>query len=206
MNAVYKLIKTDPKADIAAEHIDLLQIHWPSTTEDNYMTVAAVAALIKAGKVRVAGVSNFNLAQTDEALCVHPIASNQLPYALVWRYDEPLFAHCGRHGVGVLAYSPLGEGILTGRYDQATVFPEDDVRNACVFFRPEVMPWALRVTEALRRVAARHGATPAQAAINWTARQPNITSVIAGSSSLQQVEQNAAAVDWELDGEDRSGS
>jgi aryl-alcohol dehydrogenase-like predicted oxidoreductase len=186
------------------DYLDLLQVHWPSDKEENYMTVAAMARLVRDGKVRSIGVSNFNQAHTEETLCVHPVASNQLPYALVWRYEEPLIAYCGARQVGVLAYSPLGEGILTGRYDQATQFPAGDVRNHCVFFRPDVMPHALRVTEALKHVAARHGVTPAQAAINWTARQPHITSVIVGSSSVAQVEQNAAAVAWEMDAEDEA--
>ena len=186
------------------DYIDLLQVHWPVDSAENYMTVAAVAKLIRDGKVRCAGVSNFNAAQTEETLCVHAVGSNQLPYALVWRYDELLIRYCSEHGVGVLAYSPLGEGILTGRYDETSTFPEGDVRNHCVFFRPDVMPLALKVTAAVKHVALRHGATPAQAAINWTARQPHITSVIVGSSSIQQVEQNAAAVDWQMDEEDRA--
>ena len=186
------------------DYIDLLQVHWPSDKDENYMTVAGIAMLIKEGKVRAAGVSNFNAAQTEDALCVYPIASNQLPYALVWRYEEPLFEFCGRNTVGVLAYSPLGEGILTGRYDETTTFPPSDVRNRCVFFRPEVMPHALKVTAAARQVAEKHGVTPAQVAINWVARQPHITSTIVGSSSIEQATQNAAAVAWEMDDEDRA--
>lgn len=186
------------------DYIDLLQVHWPSNTEENYMTVAGIAMLIKEGKVRAAGVSNFNRAQTEDALCVYPIASNQLPCALVWRYEEPLFEFCAQNNVGVLAYSPLGEGILTGRYDETTTFPPGDVRNHCVFFRPEVMPHALKVTAAARQVAEKHGVTPAQVAINWVVRQPHITSAIVGSSSLDQVAQNAAAVEWEMDDEDRA--
>ncbi|MCS7059821.1 MAG: aldo/keto reductase [Anaerolineae bacterium] len=186
------------------DYIDLLQVHWPSAKEENYMTVAAIAKLVKEGKVRAVGVSNFNLAQTEEALCVFPIASNQLPYALVWRYEEPLFEYCGRNKVGVLAYSPLGEGILTGRYDQTTIFPPGDVRNQCVFFKPEVMPHALQVTAAAKQVAEKHNVTPAQVAINWVTRRPHITSAIVGSSSLAQLAQNAAAVDWDMDDEDRA--
>ena len=186
------------------DRVDLLQVHWPEAQADNYMTVAGIALLIKEGKVRAAGISNFNATQTEETLCVFPVASNQLPYALVWRYDEPLFEFCGRHNVGVLAYSPLGEGILTGRYDETTAFPAGDVRNHCVFFRPDVMPHALKVTAAARQVAEKHGVTPAQVAINWVTRQPHISSTIVGSSSIAQVAQNAAAVDWEMDEEDRS--
>lgn len=186
------------------DYIDLLQVHWPSNTEENYMTVAGIAMLIKEGKVRAAGVSNFNRAQTEDALCVCPVASNQLPYALVWRYEEPLFEFCAQNNVGVLAYSPLGEGILTGRYDETTTFPPGDVRNHCVFFRPDIMPHALKVTAAARQVAEKHGVTPAQVAINWVVRQPHITSAIVGSSSLDQVAQNAAAVEWEMDDEDRA--
>ena len=189
---------------LGTDHIDLLQVHWPSEKEPNDLTIAGVARLVKSGKVRYAAVSNFKQDQVELAGCVYPIASNQMPYALVWRYDESLFQYCGDHKIGVLAYSPLGEGILTGRYDETTIFPQGDVRNHCVFFRPDVMPLALQVTAILRHIAAKHGLTPAQVAINWTARQPHISSVIVGSSSVQQVEQNAAAVDWEMDDEDRS--
>jgi aryl-alcohol dehydrogenase-like predicted oxidoreductase len=184
------------------DYIDVLQIHWPSRSEANELTIAGIARMVKAGKVRFAALSNFNQDQTDLAGCVYPVVSNQLPYALVWRYDEPLIRHCGEHHIGVLAYSPLGEGILTGKYDETSTFPQGDVRNHCVFFRPDVMPLALKVTAAVKRVADKYGVTPVQAAINWTARQPHITSVIVGSSSVQQVEQNAAAVDWDMDEED----
>jgi aryl-alcohol dehydrogenase-like predicted oxidoreductase len=189
---------------LSTDHIDVLQIHWPSKSEANELTVAGIALMVKKGKVRFAALSNFSQRQTELAGCVFPVVSNQLPYALVWRYDEPLIRYCGEHGIGVLAYSPLGEGILTGRYDETTTFPKGDVRNHCVFFRPDVMPLALKVTAAARRVAEKHGVTPAQVVINWTARQPHISSVIVGSSSIQQVEQNAAAMDWEMDDEDRA--
>jgi myo-inositol catabolism protein IolS len=184
------------------DYIDILQIHWPSQDEPNELTIAGLARMVKAGKVRFASLSNFNQDQTDLAWCVYPVISNQLPYALVWRYEEPLIKYCGEHKIGVLAYSPLGEGILTGRYDETTHFPPGDVRNHVVFFREDVLPLALRVTAAVKQVAEKHHITPAQAAINWTARQPHISSVIVGSSSIQQVEQNAAAVDWDLDDED----
>jgi aryl-alcohol dehydrogenase-like predicted oxidoreductase len=187
---------------LGADYIDVLQIHWPSRDEPDELTIAGLARMVKAGKVRFAALSNFNQVQTDLAACVFPVVSNQLPYALVWRYDEALIQYCGEHRIGVLAYSPLGEGILTGRYDEQSQFPSGDVRNHCVFFRPNVMPLALKVTAAARQIAEKHGATPAQVAINWTACQPHISSVIVGSSSIQQVEQNAAAVEWKLDAED----
>ena len=175
------------------DYIDVLQIHWPSSDEPNELTIAGVARMVKAGKVRYAAVSNFNQDQVDLAWCVYPVVSNQLPYALVWRYDESLIKYCGEHKIGVLAYSPLGEGVLTGRYDETTAFPRGDVRNHCVFFRPDTLGHALRVTDVLKQIAAKHQATPAQVAINWTARQPFISSVIVGSSSIHQVEQNTAA-------------
>jgi aryl-alcohol dehydrogenase-like predicted oxidoreductase len=185
------------------DYIDLLQIHWPSDDEPNELTIAGLAKLVQAGKVRYAALSNFSKDQTDLAWCVYPVASNQLPYALVWRYEEDLIRYCGeQHHIGVLVYSPLGEGILTGRYDETSTFPPGDVRNHCVFFRPEVMPLALKVTAAVRQVAEKHALTPAQVAINWTARRPYVSSVIVGSSSIAQVEQNAAAVNWEMDDED----
>ena len=187
---------------LATDYIDVLQVHWPSKTEANEMTIAGIALLVKKGKVRYAALSNFDQSQTDLAGCVYPVVSNQLPYALVWRYDEPLIRYCGERSIGVLVYSPLGEGILTGRYDESSTFPPGDVRNHCVFFRPQVMPLALKVTAAVKCIATKHGVTPAQVAINWTAQQPHISSVIVGSSSIQQVEQNAAAVQWAMDDTD----
>ena len=184
------------------DYIDVLQIHWPSHDEPNELTIAGLAKMVKSGKVRYASLSNFNQDQTDLAWCVFPVISNQLPYALVWRYEEPLIKYCGEHKIGVLAYSPLGEGILTGRYDENTHFPPGDVRNHVVFFRDDVKHLALQVTAVVKQVAEKHHMTPAQVAINWTARQPFISSVIVGSSSIAQVEQNAAAVDFTLDEED----
>ena len=189
---------------LGTDYIDVLQIHWPARDEPNELTIAGLAKMVKAGKVRYAALSNFSQPQTESAQCVFPIVSNQLPYALVWRYEEPLIRYCGEQCIGVLAYSPLGEGILTGRYNETSIFPEGDVRNHCVFFRPDVMPLALKVTAAAREVAEKHHVTPAQVAINWTARQSHISSVIVGSSSVQQVEQNAAAVDWDLDDDDNA--
>lgn len=187
---------------LGIDYIDVLQVHWPSQSEPNELTIASLAKLVKAGKVRCASVSNFSQDQTDQARGVFPVASNQLPYALVWRYEEALFKHCGENNIGVLVYSPLGEGILTGRYDETTRFPPGDVRNHCVFFRTDVMPHALKVTAAVKQIAVKHGVTPAQVAINWTAHRPHISSVIVGSSSISQVEQNAAALDFDLDDED----
>ncbi len=184
------------------DYIDILQIHWPSHDEPNELTIAGLARMVKSGKVRFASLSNFNKDQTDLAWCVYPVISNQLPYALVWRYEEPLIQHCGEQKIGVLAYSPLGEGILTGRYDENTHFPPGDVRNHVVFFRDEVKAHALKVTHVVKQIAEKHRATPAQVAINWTTRQPFISSVIVGSSSIAQVEQNASAVDLMLDSED----
>ena len=184
------------------DYIDVLQIHWPSHDEPNELTIAGLAKMVKAGKVRYASLSNFNQDQTDLAWCVFPVISNQLPYALVWRYEEPLIKHCGDNKIGVLAYSPLGEGILTGRYDENTHFPAGDVRNHVVFFRDDVKHHALKVTAVVKKVAEKHHMTAAQVAINWTARQPCISSVIVGSSSIAQVEQNATAVDFVLDEED----
>ncbi len=187
------------------DYIDVLQVHWPAEQVLNEQTLIGLWRLVQTGKVRYAGVSNFNQDQMEQAASICPIISNQLPYALVWRYDEPLIRYCGAsRKIGVLAYSPLGEGILTGRYDEQTIFPPHDVRNHCVFFKPAVRPLALKVTDAARQVGERYGLTPAQVAITWTAHQPGISSVIVGSSSVPQLEQNAAAVSIQMDKEDEA--
>jgi len=165
---------------LGVETLDLVQLHQPDPDTPVAETMGALAELRRAGKLRAIGVSNFSAAQLREAQAALgglPLASNQLDYSLLQRGIEAEALPGARAaGIGVLAYSPLARGLLAGAARADT---------------PAAVSVAIEA--ALRPVAAARGATLAQAALAWLLAQPGVTAVIAGASSVGQLERNAAA-------------
>jgi len=179
--------------------IDLYQIHQPNPVVPLSSTMPAFAQLIDEGLVRHAGVSNYALARwqaADQALG-RPVLSNQVPFNLVDRRPErELLPWAQAHDRLIIAYSPLAQGLLSGRYD-AEHRPAGMVRVNSPAFLPENLRLAEPLIDVLRTVAAAHDATPSQVALAWLIRRPNVV-VIPGASSVAQVEVNAAAAELEL--------
>ncbi len=184
---------------LGIETIDLLQIHWPNTLGEPFgETIAAMEELRREGKVRVLGVSNFAAGQLAECLEAGRIDSLQPPYNLLWRHIEAeTLPFCREHELAVIPYSPLAQGLLTGKYDRASR-PADQTRPRNLLWHGECFDLALRVVDVLRAVAARHEATCAQVALAWLLHQPGVTSVIAGAKRPEQLADNARAAELSL--------
>jgi len=186
-------------ARLGVDTLDLYQVHWPNPAVPIGQTMAGMRRLSDSGVVRHVGVSNFSLRrwQAAEQAYGRPVLSNQVKYSLVARRPERnLLPWATEAGRVVIAYSPLAQGLLSARYS-ADRRPSGGVRRANALFTPENLRRAQPVLEALREVAGDVGATPAQVALAWVIRRPNVVA-IPGASSVAQLEANAAAADLEL--------
>jgi len=179
--------------------IDLYQIHWP--TEDLEEGWSAMAQLQKEGKVRWIGVSNFNVEEMRRARAIAPIISLQPPYSLVRReVEQEILPYCRSNGIGVIVYSPMASGLLTGAMtrERATSLPDSDWRSRDAEFQEPKLSKNLVLVERLREVGKRHGRPPGQIAIAWTLRNPAVTAAIVGGRSAKQVGGTVGAVDLQL--------
>ena len=185
--------------------IDLYQIHWPDPVELIEEAWLTMADLVHEGKIRYAGVSNFNEKQMNRIMPIHPIASLQPPYSMVKREIEPeTLPFCKKHHIGVIVYSPLQKGLLTGKFTRERIasLSEDDHRKRDSFFKEPQLSGVLKLVDELRPVAKKYGKSIAQLAVAWTLRRPEITAAIAGGRSPGQVVEWAEAGDWSLDPSD----
>jgi aryl-alcohol dehydrogenase-like predicted oxidoreductase len=186
---------------LQTDYVDLYQIHWPIPDEQIEEGWGAVADLVKEGKARFAGVSNFSPAQMHRLQPIHPIASLQPPYSMLRREVEAeTLSFCAANGIGVIAYSPMQAGLLTGRFSKAraAALQEDDWRSRNDFFKEPRLSAILALVEQLRPIAAREGVTLSQLAIAWVLRRPELTAAIVGARRPTQIEETAPASDWEM--------
>ncbi len=184
---------------LRTDYLDLLQIHWPDPTTPIDETFEAVAKLLKDGKIRAAGVSNYDAAQMEAAHRTVPLASNQVPYSMVKRdIEADVVPWCREHNVGILAYSPLQRGLLTGKMKPGYTFSAGDHRAGLHFFKNENLARTARFLEQIRPLADDKGCTLSQLVIAWTIRQPGITCALVGARNPKQAEENAAAADVQL--------
>ncbi len=191
---------------LGVDMIDLYQIHWPMPEEEIEEGWGAVADLIRAGKVRYGGVSNFNVAQMERAGKIHPIASLQPPYSMLKRdVEKDILPYCARHDIGVIAYSPLQKGLLTGKVTSdyvAALPPEDHRMKLDPMFRDPQLSEILKKVDALKPIAERNRCTLAQLAVAWVLRRPEVTAAIVGGRTPEQVRGTAPSMDVELSGAD----
>lgn len=184
--------------------IDLYQVHWPNPLIPLSSTMRAMERLVELGKVRAIGVSNFSLGRlrrAQECLRKEEIVSNQVKYNLVERgVERELLPYCEREGITLIAYSPLAQGFLTGRYG-ASNRPRDFVRRLNPLFDSSVLRRAGPLMELLRSVAATHGAAPSQVALAWLIKRERVVA-IPGAKRPEQAELNAKAGDLELSDEE----
>jgi len=183
--------------------IDLYQIHWP--TEDLEEGWTAMTQLQKEGKVRWIGVSNFNLEEMRRAQAIAPITSLQPPYSLVRReVEQEILPYCRSEGLGVIVYSPMASGLLTGAMTRtrAANLPFSDWRSRDVEFHEPRLSKNLALVERLREIGQRYGRPPGQVAIAWTLHNPAVTGAIVGSRSAEQVERNVGAAELNLTDEE----
>lgn len=184
---------------LKTDYIDLYQIHWPDSTTPIQETFETVAELIKQGKVRYAGVCNYTAAQVAEANKYVNVISNQVPYSMVKRdIETELVPYVLDHGKGILAYSPLERGLLTGKMKPGHQFAEGDHRASVYFYKDENLKRVNEVLDKLRPLAAEKNATLAQLVLRWTIEQPGITIALAGARNAEQSVANAKAVNVKL--------
>jgi aryl-alcohol dehydrogenase-like predicted oxidoreductase len=181
--------------------IDLYQIHWPEPEEEVEEGWATLARLKEEGKVRWIGVSNFNVDQMRRAQAIAPITSLQPPYSLIRREVEPeILPYCAQQGIGVLAYSPMGSGLLTGAMTRERVanLPEDDWRRRGPQFQEPLLTRNLKLAEKLKEIGARHNRNAGEVAIAWVLRNPMVTGAIVGIRSAEQVAGVIGAMEFRL--------
>ena len=184
---------------LGTDAIDLYQCHWRDPTTPVEETMAAIDKLLKDGKIRAAGVSNFTVEDIAAAQRVVPIAANQPPYGVLRRdIERDVLPYCVENNIGLLTYSPLQRGLLTGKVTMDRIFRKGDNRANSKLFQPENRRRVLEFLERIRPIAEGHNATLAQLAINWTIHRPGITVALVGARSPQQVEENARAADTML--------
>jgi aryl-alcohol dehydrogenase-like predicted oxidoreductase len=190
---------------LQVEAIDLYQIHWPKPDEELEEGWATMAELKKEGKVRWIGVSNFSVAQMERALKIAPITSLQPPYSMINRSIEAeILPFCEKNGIGVINYSPMQSGLLTGSMtkERVAAFPKDDFRRNAKAFQEPQLDRNLKLAAFLGEIGARHGVSAGVVAIAWTLAKPGITAAIVGGRSAEQVDGVMPAAGFRLtDGE-----
>jgi len=181
--------------------IDLYQIHWPEPDADIEEGWTELARLQQEGKVRYIGVSNFSVAQMKRAQAIAPITSLQPPYSIVTRdIEKEILPYCQANNIGVIIYSPMSAGLLTGsmtRERVANFLPEDWRRNMPNFKEP-LLSRNLRLVEHLREIGKRRGHSPGEVAIAWTLHHPAVTGAIVGFRNPQQMSGIIGALEFRL--------
>jgi aryl-alcohol dehydrogenase-like predicted oxidoreductase len=190
---------------LGVEVIDLYQMHWPEPDEDLEEGYGAMAKCVKAGKVRYLGVSNFTVEQMKRVMKIHPLTSLQPPYSMFRReIEDELLPFCAKNNIGVIVYSPLYKGLLTGKFtvESAAALPADDVRQMSPDYKTPRLEINLKYIERLKTIAKRNGKTIAQLAIAWTLRRPEVTAAIVGARRGGQIKETAPAADITLSADD----
>jgi len=186
--------------------IDLYQIHWPIPEEDIEEAWGAIANLVKEGKVRYAGICNANVEQMERLRPIHPIASLQPPYSMLERgVEDELLGYCAANGIGLVCYSPMQNGLLTGKYTKekiAAMSDEDWRKDRNPHFKEPQLGANLALVDGLRPIAERRGKTVAQLSVAWVLRRPEVTSAIVGSRRPSHIEEIVGAAGWELSTEE----
>ena len=186
---------------LEVEAVDLYQVHWPNPDEELEEGWAELAKLQKNGKIRWIGVSNFNVAQMRRAQAVAPITSLQPPYSMLRpAIEAEILPFCQENKIGVINYSPMVSGLLTGSMSAERVasMPADDWRRKAVEFNEPRLSRNLKLVELLRKIGSVHGVEPGVVAVAWTLHHPAITAAIVGGRSPEQVNGLAPALSFRL--------
>ena len=182
--------------------IDLYQIHWPEPAEDIDEGWQTMLQLKEEGKIRWAGVSNFSAEQMAQVSRFGPLTSLQPPYSMIRpEVEASVLPYCRENGIGVLAYSPMASGLLTGAMTRERVasLPADDWRKEKNrHYQEPLLTRNLNLVELLKGIAASHGRTPGEVAIAWVLRNPTVTGAIVGARRPGQLKELVGAADWRL--------
>lgn len=188
---------------LGTDHLDIYYLHWPSLDVPVGPSVEKLERLRSEGRIRALGVSNFSLAQLQEARQYGVVDVLQPPYSALWRQVEPeILPYCREHGIGVVPYAGLAQGLLTGTLRPDTTWREGDQRPVTVLFQPGVYEQAIAAVERLRPIAESHGRTLAQLAIAWLTSRPGVSSPLLGARTVAEIEDNVAGAGWTLNADD----
>lgn len=186
---------------LQADVIDLYQIHWPNPEEDIEEGWEALSELKEEGKVRHIGVSNFDAEQMERISEIAPVEMLQPPYSMLKRgVEDEILPYCEKNDVGVIVYSPMRSGLLTGKMTRERVesMPSDDWRRNNDDFNEPKLSKNLELVEKLREIGGRHDKSPAEVAIAWTLRHPAVTAAIVGGRRPDQVDGIIGAAEFRL--------
>jgi aryl-alcohol dehydrogenase-like predicted oxidoreductase len=185
---------------LQTDHIDLFYIHWPRTGRDLRPLMEGLEQARSQGKIGGIGVSNFSVEQMTQVLEVGVIDAHQLCYNLFWRFPEKdIMPFCREHNIGLITYSSIAQGILTGKFGPEVTFPPDDQRAGTVLFDPAVYPHLHAATEAMKPIAQNAGRPLVELAIRWCAAQRGVSSVLVGARDAGQMHANARAMGGDVD-------
>ena len=190
---------------LGVDVIDMYQIHWPQPDEDIEEGWSAVAELIKEGKVRYAGVSNFNVAQLKRIQPIHAVTFLQPPYSMLNRgIEAELLPYCEENDIGIIAYSPMQKGLLSGKVTKewAAALPADDHRRADPQFNEPLLTKNIALAKGLAEIAHRYGRNSAELAIAWVLRQPRVTAAIVGARKPGQIKETVFGGNFAIKPED----
>ncbi|NML71049.1 aldo/keto reductase [Chryseobacterium sp. RP-3-3] len=182
---------------LGTDYIDLLQLHWPDSTTPIGETMEAMELLIQQGKVLAAGVSNYTVPQMQEANRTLHLASNQVSYSMLNRaIESDLVPYSLEHNSGIIVYSPMERGLLTGKYFKEDKLKDNDHRNG--YFSQFDLSKVKTFLEKIEPIAQEKGASLSQLILRWTTLQPAITVVLAGARNAQQAIENAQSMSIDL--------
>jgi len=186
---------------LRVDTIDLYQVHWPIPEDEIEEGWEALARLREQGKIRWIGVSNFSVEQMERIQKIAPVTSVQPPYSMLRRaIEEQVLPFAQRNGIGVINYSPMVSGLLTGKMspERVQAMPDDDWRRKAVEFNEPRLSRNLRLVELLRKIGNGHSVNPGVVAVGWALHHPAITAAIVGGRSARQVEGLAPALEFKL--------
>jgi myo-inositol catabolism protein IolS len=188
---------------LQTDYVEIYFIHWPNPDFPMGPTMEVMERLRAQGKIRAIGVSNFGPAEMERARQYGTIDVLQPPYNMLWREIEArTLPYCRQHGIGVMPYSGLAQGLLTGSLARDTVFVEGDQRRTTVLFQPGPYERALDAVEGLRPIAAKYGKTIPQLAMQWVTSRPDISSPLVGARAVREMDENAGAIGWTIGPDD----
>jgi aryl-alcohol dehydrogenase-like predicted oxidoreductase len=185
--------------------IDLYQIHWPHPEPEIEEGWETLARIKEEGKVRYIGVSNFSVEEMERALTIAPITSLQPPYSLInTNVESKILPFCKKHNIGVINYSPMASGLLTGKMtaERIAAMPKDDWRRLAPAFNEPMLSRNLKLVELLREIGKPHQVQPGVVAIAWTLRNPVVTAAIVGARNPAQVDGVLPAATFRLSPEE----
>ena len=188
---------------LCTDYIDLYQVHWPDESTPIEETMNTLLQVQKEGKIRYIGVSNYSVDQMKESIKYGQIVSLQPMYSMLERdVEKDRLPFCIENEIGIICYSPLASGVLTGKYDENTRFEDWRGQGIIGNFTGEVYVSHINKVKKVAKIAQKHGKTLAQLAINWLLHQQGVTTAIVGVKTPDQVEQNIGAVGWEIPNND----